>query len=505
MSVKSLVRSTLLLGSSSAANTLIAIVRVKALALLVGPAGLGLLGALSGIAGTATTLFAMGADTSGTRRLALDREKPGAVARLRRALLLLGAIHGAVCMAVFWLAREPISRWVLGSDDYAFQVGLLGPAVAVSLLAGLQISLLQGLGRVADIARVGIASSALGTILGLLAVLTWGVAGLIVLILAQPAIAALMAAASSPPRSEGDAGIGSDRSRLLADWRDLVGEGSAFMLSYLMLALVPLAVRSLVIQSAGLEAAGHFHAAWTMSVVYVGFLLNAMSADYFPRLTGLIGERTAACRLVNDQLQVGLAIGGPILLIMLAGAPWLVTLLYSPAFAPAAGIVEWQALGNLMKIAGWPIAFLAMARGRSVQFMALEVAWTSIFLVLVWLLLPHFGIAATGIGFAIACAAFLVMQTVAAAITYGFFLNNRSMAMLATFAGAGSATLAASQHSALLQAGIGGSLALVLGVTSLRHILTETGADGRIGVLGRRAFARAGWPLPGSPTKASAA
>ncbi len=498
MSVKSLVRSTLLLGSSSAANAVVGILRVKALALMLGPAGLGLLGTLSGLATVGTTLFAVGADTSGTRRLALDRDDPASVNRLRRLLLTIAVVHGIASFALFWLISNHLSRWAFGTEAYAGEVATLGIVVALSLLAGLQIAVLQGLGRVRDIARIGLASSIIATALGLAAVWQFGMVGLFVLLLSQPAVAALLAAWFAPPRPSAMPAAGSRR-LLAANWSAIMREGAPFMLSYLALAFMPLGVRALVIRTEGLEAAGHFHAAWTMSVIYVGFLLNAMSADYFPRLTGVVADKAKAVSLMNDQITVGIIIGGPALLMVMATAPWIVPLLYSKAFTPAVAIVEWQALGNLMKIAGWPIAFLSMARGRAMQFLVLELAWTSLFLVLVWLGLPRLGLEATGMAFAASCIFFMLMQTLVAWRTFGFTLRRDVVFIIVGYAATGALTLLAAHQSPLLQAAVGGSAALILGLAGLRHMLGKTGVEGRIGAFLAQAFHRIGWPVATPP------
>jgi PST family polysaccharide transporter len=167
-----------------------------------------------------------------------------------------------------------------------------------------------------------------------------------------------------------------------------------------------------------------------------------------------------------------------LMLVMLAGAPLIVPLLYSPAFAPAAGIIAWQALGNVMKLAGWPVAFLSMARGRSGQFMALEVAWTSLYLGLVWLGLPALGLAVTGMAFAAACVVFLVLQTVVARVTFGFRWRRGTLLMIAGYCAAAGATLVASHHSATLQAVVGGVAALVLGGVSMKLIANRVGLEG---------------------------
>ena len=59
-------------------------------------------------------------------------------------------------------------------------------------------------------------------------------------------------------------------------------------------------------------------------MTYVGFLLGAMGADYYPRLTEVIHDKVAAVRLMNDQAQLGLAIGGPVLLLLIGLAPWVI-------------------------------------------------------------------------------------------------------------------------------------------------------------------------------------
>ena len=53
------------------------------------------------------------------------------------------------------------------------------------------------------------------------------------------------------------------------------------------------AVRSMLLQGAGAEAAGFYHAAWTIGGMYVGIILQAMGADFYPRLTGVARDKLA--------------------------------------------------------------------------------------------------------------------------------------------------------------------------------------------------------------------
>ena len=44
-------------------------------------------------------------------------------------------------------------------------------------------------------------------------------------------------------------------------------------------------IRLIVLRNAGLEAAGLYQAAWVLGGLYVAFILQAMGADFYPRLT----------------------------------------------------------------------------------------------------------------------------------------------------------------------------------------------------------------------------
>ena len=77
-------------------------------------------------------------------------------------------------------------------------------------------------------------------------------------------------------------------------------------------------------------------------MTYIGFVLQAMSVDYYPRLAAAIADHDAVNRMVNEQTEVALLLAGPVLLAMLGLAPWVIDVLYSPQFSEAAAILRWH-------------------------------------------------------------------------------------------------------------------------------------------------------------------
>jgi len=395
-----ILRSSSIIGGASVINVLISLLRIKVVAVVLGPAGVGLVGLFQNLIATAATASALGFGTVGTRQIAeaVGQDDAPAVAAARRALFwgtLVLALVGAV---VFWLLRDSVAVHVLGDAGLADEVGWLAVGVGLTVAAGSQAALLTGMRRIGDIARLSVVSAVLSTVLGLGALWLWGTQGLIVFVVAVPLASFLcghwyVARLPKVPLAR------TPLPQLFGQWRVMVRLGSAFMVAGVMGSLGYLLVRTLVQRELGLEALGHFQAAWAISMTYLGFVLGAMGTDYYPRLTASIHDHAATNRLVNEQTEVALLLAGPVLVAMLALAPWVIRLLYTAEFAEAASILRWQLLGDVLKIASWPLGFILLASGAGKAFMFSETLAIAVFVLLVWLGLPLLGVQATGLAF----------------------------------------------------------------------------------------------------------
>src|SRR5512137_2351256 len=83
-----ILKSSALIGGSSVVNIGLGIVRVKAMALLLGPGGVGLLGIYGSIADLARTIAGMGINSSGVRQIA-EAMSTGDMQRIARTVMTL--------------------------------------------------------------------------------------------------------------------------------------------------------------------------------------------------------------------------------------------------------------------------------------------------------------------------------------------------------------------------------------------------------------------------------
>src|SRR5215475_8977116 len=133
-----ILKSSVLIGGSSILNIGIGIVRAKAMAVLLGPAGFGLMGLYGSIADLAVSIAGMGVNSSGVRQIAEsagsgdDKRIVRTVTVLRRTAVLLG-ILGAGLLVIF--CRQ-VSGFTFGTDEQAGGVALLSLVVLLRIVAG---------------------------------------------------------------------------------------------------------------------------------------------------------------------------------------------------------------------------------------------------------------------------------------------------------------------------------------------------------------------------------
>lgn len=407
-SYRQIVKSTSIIGGASVIAILIGIVRTKLVAMLLGPAGIGLIGLLSALMAAAGTIVQMGMGSVGTRQIA-EAHATGDKARLaiaRRALMVATLVLSAVGGSFVWLLRDPLATYVLRNEALAGAVGWVGLGVALSVAALAQSALIRGMRRIKDLALLQIGGALAATFVGLPLVWLYGEAAIPLYVVVVPLTSFLLGHVfvARLPRV---APVTATMPKLRAQWRMFVVLGVPMMGAGVATTLTTLWIQADIKAELGIEALGHYVASNTIAMQYVGIVLGAMAADFYPRLTGVIADHAAARRLVNQQTEVALLLAGPMILAMFALAPLVIRLLYSDAFAPAAEVLRWQAAGTFLKVITWPLGFILLAAGAGRVFFLTEVSTLLVMAAATSLLVDRFGLVGAGMGYVAAYAFYL--------------------------------------------------------------------------------------------------
>lgn len=430
-SYRQILRSSSIMGGAQAVTYLVGLLRVKAVAVLLGPAGVGIVGLYTSVMSTASEISGLGLQRSAVRSIAIAEGQgdAAAVARairmLRRLCWLTGVLGWLGCAAL----ALPLSRLMFQSSEHAWALALLGATVLLGAINGGQVTLLRGLRRIGDIARVQIASALINSV-AIIALYAWLRERGIVPVLLVSAVISLVTSWHFVRRVQVDDVTMSWR-QAVDEARPMVSLGIALMLSSALATVLEFYTRTLLSRNDGLEAVGIYQAAWSLSGMFAGFVLKAMGTDFLPRLAAIIEDRGAAAREINQQTEVGILLSLPGLLGTLVFAKWVVWLLYSAKFAAAADVLVWMTLGVFGRVVSWPLGYIQVAMNAKRWYMATEVFFIAFQAVLVAWWVPQYGAAGAAYAFFACFVAYFFAMVLVARHLLGFRHSRDAVRLIA--------------------------------------------------------------------------
>ena len=393
---RQIVKSTGLVGIGQVLAILIQMVRVKALALLVGTAGMGIAGLYLSAVDILCTVSGMGIGVSGVRYIAAaadERQRALTIAAVRRLALVLGILGSAVGLVLSpWLAE--ITFGAEFEPYHAVGMAVVSLAVLLQNASSGQVAVLQGLRKVGDMAAAKVLGALFAAVAGTLVVWRFGIRGIPAYLLCV-AGGALLGSWLFARRHE-TVSMAGNRAVLWRQSKRLIGTGSAVMGGALVTTLGAYLIRLSVQRSIGLSAVGIYQATWVLSSVYVGVVLEAMGADFFPRLSSTRGDDEASRRVINEQIEVGVLLAIPGVLFLIVVAPWALELLYTADFRDGAALMRWLLFGVALRAISWPLGYLVLSRAMNWTFLSTQIVFNLAYLAAAWIGMERWGLEAVG-------------------------------------------------------------------------------------------------------------
>lgn len=433
-SIARVLKYTGLFGGVQVIYALIAIVRNKITAVLLGLTGMGLienynrtaefLGASTnlGIAFSAVQHLARLHSAGHTRAIQY-------YATLVRSWAMLSACLGFVVTLFF----APLASALLWDDwRNVLSIAAVAPIVALSALSGGEMAILKGLGRVKSIALLSLLTALATLLITTAAYLLWGLSGVLPALclsaLGQLLLTLHMSHRVVPYRVQLRSW-----SFLKRGWK-IVQLGLAYAIAGFIMMGGEWIVRIIIMRFSPftepiqrLEAVGIYAAGFALTVSYSRLLFTAMDADYFPRLSAASINRTHQNIAVNRQIDVLVQLATPSILLFAALLPWLVRLLYSSAFATAATMAHYALPYLFFKAIAVPIGYLALAHARSRLYLLVESSYTLFFVTSMAICYTLWSYAGAGAALSIADALYLVVTWAIYAHKFGFSMSRDTL------------------------------------------------------------------------------
>ena len=398
-SYRHILKYTSIFGGVQGLNIAVALIRNKAVAVLLGPMGMGLSSIYNSTIAFMTEATNLGLPTSAVRSVSDKYENhsftdiTNHVAAVRAWTLVAALIGFVACM----LLGPMFSEGSFNYGNHTLNYMILAPAVSLATITASETAILKGARRLRSLVWTQVGVMLSSVIIAIPIYWLSGVRGVIPVILLSALVQTIITLWFSlhkyPLRLHGFA-------RLLREGRPILMLGLAFVLTGITGKGAEVFIRYYLSSNGNETLVGLFNAGYMIAVTYAGMVFTAMESDYYPRLSGCGGDLRHLQNLVNKQVEITTLLISPLLLILMVAQPVIIPLLFSDEFAAAIPMSQICLLAMYAKAVSMPAAYITLAMAHWRAFVALEWLFSLFLCIAIPICYNHWGLPGTGVAIA---------------------------------------------------------------------------------------------------------
>ena len=423
-SYRQIVKATSLFGGVQFFQIIISVVRSKFVAILLGPAGMGVVGLLTATTGLVAGLTNFGLGTSAVKNISEakatnNNDRIATVITVVRRLVWITGILGALVTLVLspWL-----SQFTFGNKDYTIAFIWISITLLLNQLSTGELVVLQGLRKLKQLAKANVYGSFAGLVISIPLYYKFGEGGIVPVIIITAASTLFFTWLFT--RNINTSINRVSRTTTVLEGKNMLVMGFMISMSGLISLMVAYIIRIFINRTGDVADVGFYSAGFTIINTYVGMVFTAMGTDYYPRLSLVASDDKLCKENINQQSEIALLILAPILITFLVFLNWAVILLYSSEFLSITHMVYWATLGIFFKALSWAVAFVFLAKGASKLFFWNELGGSIHGLVLSILGYHLGGLTGLGISFLVSYMIYFLQVFIIAKLKYNFSFNS---------------------------------------------------------------------------------
>lgn len=370
----SIMKATSIFGGVQVFNILITLIRGKAVALLIGTAGMGLNGLLLSGLNLIKTVSSLGVNESAVKDIARahnsnDQVHIRTTFQVFKRLIWFTALLGIIATVVF---SPLLSKFAFGDTSKTTSFIWLSVTFIFGALSGGVYTLLRGTRQLKYLAQANILGGVVGLLVALPIFYFFGINGVVPAIILT-AFANYLVSLYFRSKIKFEP--------IVISWvetfqvaKPIVQLGLSMTLINILAAGVVFALNAFISKTGDLSDVGLYSAGNAIVEGYVGMVFTAISTDYFPRLAGVISEDLKWKKLVNEQAELILIILGIVLILLLTTTPLLIRILLSKEFLVSQNFIQFAVLAIPLKGLVWVMGYVILAKGNNKLFLLVEIS-----------------------------------------------------------------------------------------------------------------------------------
>ena len=381
-------------------------ISVKVVAVIIGPAGIALLGQLNNFSSILLGMANGGINSGITKYISENKEDDARVkVYISNALRITLTCSGIVGLFLIFLCK-PLSRFVLFCEDYYYVYIIFGFTILLFTFNSLLISILNGYKQFKLYVRASIFGTIAGLIYSILLVTTWGLPGAMINAVTFQSVmvfVTLYMCRKMPWMKK-------DYFKEKMDIPVIKKYLGYSIMTFTTLAVLPVSqmiLRGYVISDLSATDAGIWEGMNRISSMYLNIITTSFSVYYLPRISEIndsieLRREIIRCYKVIVPLLLGISI------IVFFSKHFILWLLFTPDFYPMEALFVWQLAGDIIRMCAWLLSYILVAKARITLFITTEIVFSITYLSLCFLFLHFNGLVGMVQGNFVNCILYLL-------------------------------------------------------------------------------------------------
>jgi O-antigen/teichoic acid export membrane protein len=395
----------------SAASTFIrmiaSFVSIKVVAKLIGPSGIALIGqfmnSIALISALSTGFISQGV----TKYVAENYDNPEKQKKVIGNAFQITLFSTLLVCLLVMIFHHQLAYFIFQNNKYDGLIIILGISLSLYSLNTLLLSILNGLKLFRKFTIINITISIVTLGISVLLVIWKGLYGaLLNCIVSQAAIVliTIFYVRKEP-------WLKWVFSRKDIDWQIIKKLGGFVVMTIVASMLAPyvqIFIRQQITKNISLDAAGLWEGMNRISTMYLLVITTSISTYYLPRLSEIKDPY-----FLKREIQKTSAIVLPVLAVVcfciFLFRDIIIRIIFSHEFSGMGDLFGPQMLGDFLRIASWLVAMLFWAKAMTRLFIITEITFNLIYIFLVRIMVPEFGLVGSSYAYAITYLLYLVV------------------------------------------------------------------------------------------------
>jgi len=423
-SYRHIIKAISLFGGVQAIQIFTNIIRLKVVAILLGPVGMGLASLFMVSINMIGNITGFGINFSAVRNISYAFKSNNEVLLgrsiqvFRRWMLFCGLL-GCLVTLVF---ASYLSNYTFGNTKYTLAFMLLSCTLLLNATANGNTALLQGTHRIKEAAKASVVGSVIGLCFSIPLYFFYSTRAIVPSMI----LVALISYLSSwyYAKEVKFKYVSLSFRETFSEGKEMVKLGIIMMISVVIGILVNYLIDTFIRHNGGVSDVGLYQAGIGISNQYISLVFAAMAIDYFPRLSSVSDDNVKIKEMANQQAEIVLLIIAPLLIMLIIAAPLVIRLLLTPKFYVITDFVRVISLGMLFKAASYAVGYISFAKGNKKVYFFVEGIGSNL-LTLIFSLVgySYFGLIGLAISFLLSYGVYFVAILIITNVLYSFTLS----------------------------------------------------------------------------------